>query len=679
MNLRKKIFFFSLFIIIVMIVGVVINYVYSLSIIDAALKSHFQQNLTIAQSALNTKVDRQKFFARDYSLWDDMANAVLTKDLAWIETELFGPLEIYESDAVWIYDSQKIEIFSKSRGEKPFFIQAFDISEMQNVSLLRDVVTYFHTENDQPITYHVAPILFHTDAEKNASPHGYFVVAKKWYPEDFDDLSNMINGSVTFSRSDVMKDSEHIDVKLPLKNERTETIGYLTFSFSDTSVQFLSQAVIFQIVMTTILGALGIVASIFILKRWIIIPTEKLIEKLKSSSLLMHLPHTAHSQNEFNILSELIDVSIQQNEITKRLSLAIDNATDAFIITDAQNNILYVNPAWEKLNGYLLSEALGKNPRILHSGKTSQTVYKEMWSQLSEGNSFTTEAIINKRKDGREYFAHISVFPIRDNEENKFFVGIAQDITERLSVDKLKTQFISLASHQLRTPLSALRWLSELLEGRFSKGLTEEQLDIVSDIYESTLQMIKLVNDLLNVSRIESGRVLIQAQTFSPKELTEEVLHLFRLQLSKKEISVQTAYPHEEKTITVDRLLFREVLINLLSNAIKYTPEKGTISITMAFDKDVLITSVSDTGIGMPKSEQSKIFSQFFRATNAQRLQESGTGLGLYLVKLILNALQGSIHFESEEGKGTTFHFRVPIHSEIQTTGEVKLTPTNQG
>lgn len=184
--------------------------------------------------------------------------------------------------------------------------------------------------------------------------------------------------------------------------------------------------------------------------------------------------------NELEDAKNKIEREVQN---ARKFQKAVDSSTEAVSITTPDGALVYVNPAWVELNGYTDSEALGRNPRLLKSEETKADIFVAMWEKISAGLTFTTEDITNKRKNGTIYHAELSIYPIREGSQVLFYVSLCQDITQRKEVDRAKTEFVSLASHQLRTPLSAIRWYSEMLLSKYVGELNDKQKQYVKEIY----------------------------------------------------------------------------------------------------------------------------------------------------------------------------------------------------
>lgn len=241
-----------------------------------------------------------------------------------------------------------------------------------------------------------------------------------------------------------------------------------------------------------------------------------------------------------------------------------------------------------------------------------------------------------------------------------FYVGIEQDISHRKAVERAKNEFVSLASHQLRTPIATISWYAEmLLHGDVGK-LTKDQRTYVGEIAYGANHMADLVAALLNVSRIELGTFAVTPEPTDLKMLLEDVLHELSPLIEKANLRTEMRVTSVPKVL-VDPKVIRIVFENLLTNAVKYTPTGGLVTISLARQDDDVHFMVEDTGIGIPKEQQERMYQKLFRADNAKRKVTEGTGLGLYLAKAIVEESHGRIWFTSVENQGTTFHVSLPL------------------
>lgn len=240
-------------------------------------------------------------------------------------------------------------------------------------------------------------------------------------------------------------------------------------------------------------------------------------------------------------------------------------------------------------------------------------------------------------------------------------------------IERLKSEFISIASHQLKSPITALRWVVEGLVKDTAKKRYASVHEQVLESQEIVRHMNDLVNALLNVSRVETGRIAVHTEMTNMAELADEVVKEVAHSAKVKKQKISLSVDEGLVKISVDPLLIAEVLKNLLTNAIKYTPKSGEISIRVSKSGSEILIRVADNGYGIPKQEQKRVFHKFYRGTNIVSLEPDGNGLGLYLVKRIVDLSGGKIWFDSTEGHGTTFSFTLPIAGSQPRRGEKSL------
>jgi two-component system phosphate regulon sensor histidine kinase PhoR len=222
----------------------------------------------------------------------------------------------------------------------------------------------------------------------------------------------------------------------------------------------------------------------------------------------------------------------------------------------------------------------------------------------------------------------------------------------------MRNDFVSFVTHQLRTPLSGIKWMLELAG---EAGDPQETTSYIRDAHESADRLIGLVNDLLDASRLESGKLRVALELVPLRPLTDAVMDDLATLVHEKHHTVTVDSAPELPDVTSDPQLLRQVLMNLISNAIKYTPSGGAIAIRMGQDGRNLRWSIRDSGIGIPHASTARLFEKFYRADNVHTVDTEGTGLGLYLVRLIVERFGGTVACESEEGRGATFTMTLPL------------------
>jgi PAS domain S-box-containing protein len=378
-------------------------------------------------------------------------------------------------------------------------------------------------------------------------------------------------------------------------------------------------------------------------------------------------------------MTEDLNNERQLAETMRRKDEAIlESIGDAVFAIDKNERITLFNVAAASISGYTQSEALGrKYDEVLQFVNEKTDRIDNMFIHRALGGhaaSMKANTML-RRKDGSMVAVADSAAPIRDSSGKLMGVIVVfRDVSKERQLDKAKSEFVSLASHQLRTPLSAINWYSEMLLAGDAGKLNDDQLEYLKEIYQGNQRMIELVDSLLNVSRLEVGKIRNEPKDTSMIELADSLEKELQTMIVSKKMAFERHVPSRLADVYADPKLLRMIVQNLLSNAVKYTPEKGTVTLTMRPAKAeeikeaklhshhlYLFISVSDTGYGIPKDQQGKIFEKLFRADNVRKLDVEGTGLGLYIIKEVSHKLGGTIWFESIEGKGTTFYVIIPF------------------
>jgi PAS domain S-box-containing protein len=351
---------------------------------------------------------------------------------------------------------------------------------------------------------------------------------------------------------------------------------------------------------------------------------------------------------------------------------------DAVFAIDAQRHIQVFNAAAERLSGYSSKEALGRpyEEILKFEAEGSGKVNKTFITQALAGKITTlTAPTVLIRKDGGRVPIADSAAPILDAKDHiQGAIIVFRDVSKEYDLDKAKSEFVSLASHQLRTPLSAINWYSEMLLSGDAGEMNTKQHDFLVEIFEGNQRMIELVDSLLDVSRLEVGKLPNRPVATDLAELVGRVEKEFATNIANRHL-ILTKDIADLPRVTADPRQLRMVIQNLVSNAVKYTPDRGKIHLVLrpATPDDMKAAgrhgaepywffSVQDTGYGIPKIQQARIFNKLFRADNVRTLNVNGTGLGLYIVKEVVEKMGGLVWFESLESAGTTFFVIAPVH-----------------
>ncbi|QQR64589.1 PAS domain-containing sensor histidine kinase [Candidatus Kaiserbacteria bacterium] len=335
------------------------------------------------------------------------------------------------------------------------------------------------------------------------------------------------------------------------------------------------------------------------------------------------------------------------------------NSPVPYILIDKTGIIESVNFSAARLFSIEIQKFEGVDVFTLIEGEDEQKIalIPEYFKQGRFVND--VEAIVHEM-DGKVHWVMLSLFSFRDTNNDLKGLMTLVDITKQKQIDKAKTEFVSLASHQLRTPVSAMRWNLELLATATGTQLSELQQSYVQKISRGLERMQTLVDDFLNVSKLELGTLSIQRSTFDLTQFFGLVVEEYRAYAATRGVEVETNWNEPFGTFSSDSHLLNMAVSNILGNAIKYTPVGGKVRAYAFLDEKTLTIAIADNGIGIPEEDQEMIFSKLFRASNAHSHESDGTGLGLYIVKEAIRILGGTITFESKQGVGTTFTVILP-------------------
>jgi len=368
------------------------------------------------------------------------------------------------------------------------------------------------------------------------------------------------------------------------------------------------------------------------------------------------------------------------------LNALVESSRDAVCVINEKQEILSWNRAAEAIFGYATKEATSINAALLIAHDSRATFQKAL--DLLNGGSERprTLDVYGIRKDGSAFPIEVVLAGWSDTSSNeKRYVVITHDASERRQAEAMrrdkeaaeeanraKSQFLANMSHELRTPLNAIIGFSEILHDRTFGELTPKQERYVGNILSSGRHLLQLINDILDLSKIEAGRVQLEYAAFSPLTAVRTVDNLVKALLQKKNITLEVEAGTNLPPLIADQSKFKQVLYNLISNAIKFTPEGGKVMVNLgtAGNGSLLQVDVKDTGIGIKPEDQARIFREFEQVDNSYSRQQQGTGLGLALVRKFIEMHGGRIWVESEgEGKGTTFSFTVPFSPNEEPTG----------
>lgn len=356
-----------------------------------------------------------------------------------------------------------------------------------------------------------------------------------------------------------------------------------------------------------------------------------------------------------NILEDTEMARAKAEEEKRKSETIFTNFIDGLIVFDPAGRVELINPRAEEMLKASKKDLLGKKMIELEKLSSTKALVSIFKGELKE--VFRQELLI-----GEELYLEItSTFIVAQGQKSAFLI-ILHDITREKSIEQMKSQFVSVAAHQLRTPLSIIKWsLDMFIKGDAGK-ITAQQKDFLNKTFLTNERLIRIINDLLNVAKIEEGRYIYQPKILEFNELVEQTFDSLKDLAKRRGISykLNVVDGKKPKVVKVDVEKMSLAIKNLLENALKYTAPKGKILVQLERKNNHLEVFVKDSGVGIPKDQQPRIFSKFFRSANVIKMETDGSGLGLFIAKNVIEAHGGKIWFESVENKGTTFFFTLP-------------------
>ena len=335
------------------------------------------------------------------------------------------------------------------------------------------------------------------------------------------------------------------------------------------------------------------------------------------------------------------------------LKQILASSSEPILITNTDLKIIYVNPAWESLTGYTFEEVCGRNPNINKSGKTSPEVYLNIKKLLKKSGTYTTEEIVNKKKDGSFYQVHCTFYSVVKNNQPLFYVQIMHDITKRKSIETLKNEILASTAHELKTPVTVLKLLTEIhLNRRLKKRPDKMRISDLALMNRELDKLTRLINDILESIRSET-EVSLHYQRFDLVQIVKEVATEVKPLYPKHKLIVKNK---AEILIEADKDRIEQVVTNLIINAAKYSSEKSLITLSIANSLTETTFSVTDQGIGIPVQKRPFVFDKFYKGEKSR----PGFGIGLYVAQQIIKLHGGEIWFETKEKKGSIFYFSLP-------------------
>ena len=346
-----------------------------------------------------------------------------------------------------------------------------------------------------------------------------------------------------------------------------------------------------------------------------------------------------------------------------RMGTLINHLSDGVMAADGQKQVALANPAFLKLTGYRGESPIGlpvknliQNERLLQLIDEALSMPAEQFVELTE--EFDQGALA----DDKEIVLAVRCVPFRDRlYRNLGTVTVIHDITALKKMDKIKSDFVSMVAHEIKSPMNSVLALVKVIKDGLAGSVTEKQQEILGRVSEKIKGLSDLAADLLDLSRIESGLIMLEKERLQVASLLSEQVAFHQTRAQGKNIQLRLESVSELPPILANKRSIEEVFANLLTNAIKYTPEGGKVTVSAGAEKDYVHIMVKDTGFGISREDLARIFERFYRVKDDKTRMISGTGLGLGIVKSIVEAHNGRIEAESEVDCGSTFHVFLPV------------------
>lgn len=360
-----------------------------------------------------------------------------------------------------------------------------------------------------------------------------------------------------------------------------------------------------------------------------------LAANLNKNSTLLHAAELAASQKKFAHLFERSPVP--------------------YITLDRHGRITLLNLAALRFFGSTAEQLVKLKFLELIVADENHTAV--IFGKFESGQVINDEEVVVKNLAGSERWVKLSIFVYGSKDER--LVSLI-DITNEKRMDTAKSEFVALASHQLRTPIAAARWNVELLRG-YATNYDEKQISYLEKIERNVIKMVNLIDDFLSVSKLETGTFATEVIDINLASYFDSIIDEFQHEILKKNLKIEREYESTSLSVRADQRLFHISVSNLVSNAVKYCKDGGTLFIAFKVEGSYVVITIADSGIGVPLNELPNLFNKFFRASNARLHKTEGTGLGLYIVKQSVELMGGTITVESEENVGTEFMIKLKL------------------
>lgn len=626
----------------------------------------------------NTVTDLQgaslEGFVRDYTFWDEMVSFVQKPNKTFAEESIVTGLTTFDADVVWVYDIYNKLIYQYSSNEEKVYTEIVSLETLENLNE-KKFLHFFTKTNNGLLEVRGATIHPSGDAEKKTQPQGYFIVGKLWDKEYIDQLQNITGSTIT-----IYTDKDEAVVPLLTRDEKNrngtivfmrtltnwnnDPLSYISVEIKSPIIGQSYDNALRQIILIIIFSIVFILSLAILLFRFIGRPLSLLSESMRSRNIGI-IEGMRKDTSEFGELAKLVLRFSEHEalEIAKAKDDALLLAIGSGIIAADKNHIItLVNTAATEILGFKEEELVGKSIlTMIATAVEEKKGVHPIIQAFQKGIRVQLPLVMLHRKNGTEFPALLTIAPVTVNESIIGTVLDIRDITKEREIDKAKTEFVSLVSHELRTPLTLINWFIKRFLKLGDAATKEVEEHYLREISKANERMNELVSSILEVSKLELGSIVLNPESIDVESLVHDVLEEVSPVVQDKKITVSINIQENAKKIVIDKKSIYIIIHNLISNAVKYNETAGSLAVRIAKDTDSFLFSVKNTGLGIGEGDREKIFTKLFRALPAQKQVPDGTGLGLYITKSFVTALQGEIWFESKEKEGATFYVKIPL------------------
>jgi len=665
--------------------------------IISLFKESAQEKENVFDKILQLKGNSLETLVFDYTYWDEMLAAVNKEDRSWAMTNVSeSVLSSYKVNAVWLYKPDK-QLF--------YFISNINNDGIKKLNLpgeffdrlyQRRLDHFFINSPAGLLEVRSGTIHPGDDEKRQANPQGFLFSAILWNDSYIKELSEITNCKITLSPGGKEGNKTSLDLQngviafsRSLNSWEGQPLKQLTvFATSKEIKDFNEKSKAYFVFLFIFLGILAGVAVFFVVN-WIFLPIHSVSLTLKSENL-KYIQTLQGKDTEFGDIARLVSNFFQQKQelleeinererveaLNQQLAAIVDSTDDGVIGEDLNGTIISWNMGAQKIYDYYSEEIKGRSISILVPADRPNEIF-EIFEKIKKGESVINFETVRLRKDGSLINVSLTISPVKDSSGNIIGVSsIARDISEwkradeelkrakesAVAASRAKSDFLANMSHELRTPLNAIIGFSDVLKEGSYGPLNDQQKDFIGDISSSGEHLLALINNILDLSKIESGKVELEISEVDLANLLNNSIILIKNKAIRHNIHIAMDIPEDIGLINADETRIKQVVFNLLFNAVKFTPDGGKIGIEARKLNNEISVTVWDTGIGIDPKGKEKLFKEFEQVDSSYARKYGGTGLGLAISKRIIELHSGRIFAESEGvNKGSRFTFVIPV------------------